>query len=162
MKKIISFILLISLCATFSAVKPLSSHDVKIICAALATAGSIGLWYHLYKKGKNIIVPITVLECPGMRIFSVRFYKNGIVVKEIVNKNLEKELKRKLKIPKKDSEKIENIKPEDYEDIRIIVYSNVKKTDLKKTPDLTEIGLFGNKEEKLNFVKENLNKEISR
>jgi len=116
---------------------------------------------HSMTKGKNIIVPVTVLECPPMKIFSVRFYKNGRVTKEILNKKFDKELKRKLKTPKKDSEKIENIKPEDYDDLRIIAYSNVKKTGLKKTPDLSEIGIVGSKEEKLNFIKENLNKEIS-
>jgi len=116
---------------------------------------------HSMTKGKNIIVPITLLECPPMKIFSVRFYKNSKVAKEILNKKLDKELKRKLKIPKKDSGKIENIKSEDYDDIRIIAYSNVKKTGLKKTPDLNEIGLMGSKEEKFNFIKENLNKEIS-
>ena len=116
---------------------------------------------HSMTKGKNIIVPVTILECPDMKIFSVRFYKNGRVTKEILSKSFDKELKRKLKIPKKDSEKIENVKPEDYDDLRVIAYSNVKKTGLKKTPDLSEIGLVGSKEEKLNFIKENLNKEIS-
>ncbi len=47
-------------------------------------------------KGKKIIVPVTIIECPPMRIFSVRFYKNGKVMKEILGENLEKELKRKV------------------------------------------------------------------
>ena len=38
----------------------------------------------------------------------------------------------------------------------------VKKTGLKKKPDITEIGIAGNSvEEKLNYIKENLNREIS-
>ena len=32
---------------------------------------------------------------------------------------------------------------------------------MKKKPDLSEIGIFGNIEEKISFIKENLNKEIS-
>jgi len=110
-------------------------------------------------KGKQIIVPATIFECPSMKIFSVRFYKNGKVMKELLAENLDKELKKKIKFPKKKEEKIENIK--DYDDIRAIFYSQVKKTKLKKTPDLAEIGFTGKIEEKLNFVKENLNKEIS-
>ena len=43
---------------------------------------------HSMTKGKNIIVPITILECPGMKIFSVRFYKNSIVAKEILNNDI--------------------------------------------------------------------------
>ena len=112
-------------------------------------------------KGKNIAIPGTVVECPPMKIFSVRFYKHGIVVSEIWADNLDKELKKKIKIPKKVSKKIEDIKQEDYDDLRVIVYSQAKKTELKKTPDLHEIGLSGNTEEKRNFIKENLNKEIS-
>ena len=111
--------------------------------------------------GKKIFLPVTILECPSMKIFSVRFYKNNKVSKEILNKNLDKELKKKLKLPKKEIGRLEDIKSEDYDDIHIIVYSQVKKTNIKKKPDLSEIGLAGSFAEKLNFVKENLGKEIS-
>ena len=112
-------------------------------------------------KGKKIIIPTTILECPPLKIFSVRFYKNGKVSKEVLVENLEKELKRKIKFPKKSVGKIEDIKQEDYDDVRAICYSVVKKTGIKKTPDLSEIGIAGNVEEKINFIKENLKKEIS-
>jgi large subunit ribosomal protein L3 len=112
-------------------------------------------------KGKKISVPVTIIECPLMKILSVRLYKNGIVAKDILNKSLPKELKSKIKIPKKTLENLEKLKPEDYDDLRLICYSNIKKTDLKNVPDLTEVGLSGSFEEKLNFVKENLNKDIS-
>ena len=46
-------------------------------------------------KGKQIAVPATILECPTMKIFSVRFYKHGKVAKEVLAENLDKELKRK-------------------------------------------------------------------
>ncbi len=112
-------------------------------------------------KDKRIPIPVTILEVPPMKIFSVRFYKEGKVTEEILAENLEKELKRKVKLPKKKktSEKIDNIK--DYDDVRIIVYSLVKKTGIKKKPDLAEVALGGNLEEKIKFIKENLNKEIS-
>ena len=48
-------------------------------------------------KGKKIVIPVTIIECPMMKIFSARFYKDGIVVKEVLAENLDKELKRKLK-----------------------------------------------------------------
>jgi len=95
-----------------------------------------------------------------MKIFSVRFYKDGKVAKEILAGNFDKELKRKIRVPKKYEKKIpENA--EDFDDVRIIAYSNVKKTNIKKNPDLTEIAINGNVDEKINFIKENLNKEIS-
>lgn len=110
-------------------------------------------------KGKKIIIPCTILECPEMRIFSARFYKNGKVMSEILVQNLEKELKKKIKLPKKAGKKIEEIK--DYDDVKVICYSLVKKTGLKKKPDLSEIGLTGSLDEKINFIKEHLGKEIS-
>lgn len=109
--------------------------------------------------GKEIVIPATVLECPAMKIFSVRFYKNGKGVNEILSQNLDKELKKKVRVPKNYSKKIEDVK--DYDDVKVICYSNVKKTGIKKKPDMVEIGLGGSLDEKLNFVKENLGKEIS-
>jgi len=111
-------------------------------------------------KGKKIVLPCTILECPSIRIFSVRFYKNGKVTKEILAESFDKELKKKVKIPKtKKRIELESVK--DFDDIQLIIYSQVKKTGIKKTPDLSEVGLNGNIEEKIKFVKENLNKEIS-
>lgn len=119
---------------------------------------------HSLTKGKNVIVPVTILECPPMKIFSVRFYKNGKVASEVLAESLDKELKRKVKVPKDKTKlkKLDSFKAEDYDDVRIIAYSVVKKTGLKKKPDLTEIGIAGaSVEEKLNYIKENINKEIS-
>lgn len=110
-------------------------------------------------KGKNIIVPITILACPNVKIFSVRFYKGNHLIKEILSESLDKELKKKVKLPKTKA-KFGDIK-EDYDNIRVVIYTQPKKADIKKTPDLSEVALSGSKEEKLNFVREKINKEIS-
>lgn len=111
-------------------------------------------------KGKKIAIPVTIIECPPMNILSIRFYKNSKVMKEILVEKIEKEMKKRIKIPKKQSIKLESIKLEEYDDIKVICYSQVKKTGIKKTPDISEIGLNGSLEEKFNFAKENMNKEI--
>jgi len=111
-------------------------------------------------KGKKIAIPATILECPPLKIYSIRFYKNGIVAKETLNESVEKEMKKKVKFAKvKHSH--ENIKIDDYDDVKVIAYSQVKKTGLKKTPDVIEIGLSGSAEEKFNFAKEHMHKEIN-
>ena len=112
-------------------------------------------------KDKRISIPVTILECPKMKIFSVRFYRNGKVKEDILGTSLDKELKRKLKLPKTQSKKLDDVKLDDINDLRVIVYSVVKKTNIKKRPDLIEVGLTGNLEEKMNFIKNNLGKEIS-
>ena len=37
---------------------------------------------HSLTKGKNKVIPITILECPPMKIYSVRLYKNKLVAGE--------------------------------------------------------------------------------
>lgn len=117
---------------------------------------------HSMTKNKKIIIPITILECPTIKILSIRFYKKNILVSEVLNNNLDKELKRKIKLPKeyKTKEQLEKAE-KDYDDIRVIVYSQVKKTNVKKTPDISELGIEGKKEDKLSWAKENMSKEIS-
>jgi len=123
-------------------------------------------------KNQRITIPVTIIEFPNMRFLSVRFYKNNKVVGDVLCSNLDREVKKKVKLPKgtassgsKDPErhknKIEDFKEGDYDDIRVVVYSQVKKTGIKKKPDIVEIGLSGNLDEKLSFVKENMNKELS-
>ena len=116
---------------------------------------------HSMTKGKKIAVPVTIMECPKMKILSVRFYKNGQVANEILAENPDKELTSVIKLPKSKKGKIDDVKSDSYDDIRIIAYSEVKKTNIKKTPDIIEIGLSGSLDEKLNYVKDKLNKEIS-
>lgn len=108
---------------------------------------------------KRISIPVTILEAPNMKIYSVRFYKSKKVLTEMTVSN-DKELKRKLKIPKtiKNLEKI----PEDYEDIRVLICSIPKQTSVKKTPDIIEMAIQAdNKESKLEFVKSLIGKEIT-
>ena len=111
-------------------------------------------------KDKKIVVPASIIELPPVKIFSVRFYRQGKVVSEIVVGD-DKELKKKVKLPKtkKPVKTIDDVK--DYDDVRIIIYSKVKETGIKKTPDLAEVGLGKSKEDKIKFIKENLGKEIS-
>ncbi|MFH1307857.1 MAG: 50S ribosomal protein L3 [archaeon] len=110
-------------------------------------------------KGKRIELPVTILEAPFMKIFSVRLYKNNKVLKEIIL-NSDTELKKILKLPK-NLGKIEDLEKDSFDNIKVIAYSQVKSTNIKKTPDLVEIGIGGSKEEKINFIKENAKKEIS-
>jgi len=143
-------------------VVPDSSKNLKgfiVYKAGMASAEVLDNSNNSLTKGKKIIIPVTILECPSLKIFSIRFYKNGKVMDEILNEKLDKDLIRIVKIPNKHSKKIEDIK--DYDDIKVIVYSTPKKMGLKKTPDLAEIGLTGDLDSKLNYVKDKISKEIS-
>ena len=47
-------------------------------------------------KGQRITIPVTIIEFPTVKIFSTRFYKNNKVVGEVLNSNIDKEVKRKV------------------------------------------------------------------
>lgn len=106
-------------------------------------------------SGKKIFIPVTILEAPNMKVFAIRFYKEGIPVKDIIVSN-DKELKRITKIPKTLPQ---FMPPKEYDDIRLLVYSLVKNTSLKKTPDIAEIAF--NAQNKLEYAKSLIGKEIS-
>ena len=111
-------------------------------------------------KGKRIAVPATILECPPMRIYSVRFYKDRKVSKEFVVAD-DKELKRSVKIQKKKAEtNFDSVL--EYDDVRAIMFSEIKSTGIgKKKVDMIEVGISGDVSEKLNFIKEHIGKSIS-
>ncbi|MCS7134651.1 MAG: 50S ribosomal protein L3 [Candidatus Pacearchaeota archaeon] len=117
-------------------------------------------------KNKQVVIPVTALEVPPMKIFSVRFYKktpnNYKVVTEVLSDSIEKEMKRKVKIPKQKKHTLDEMekKLQEFDNIRIIVYSLAKKTKIKKTPDIVEVGLGGSINEKFDFVKKFINKEL--
>ncbi len=109
-------------------------------------------------KNKQIVLPATVLECPPLKIFSVRFYKNGIVSGEIILSN-DKELKRIVKVPKQ-PKTLDSVDISKYDDLRVIAYSITKKTGIKKSPDMAEIAVAGTLQEKFELVKNFVGKEI--
>ncbi|MAG23978.1 hypothetical protein CMI47_00210 [Candidatus Pacearchaeota archaeon] len=106
---------------------------------------------------KRVTIPVTILEAPNMKIFSVRFYKNSKVIKDIIVSN-DKSLVSKVKVPKTLSDFDKEI-PEDYDSIHIIAYSLVKQTGVKKKPDLIELALSGPKP--LDLIKPLIGKEIA-
>ncbi|MBN2368556.1 50S ribosomal protein L3 [Candidatus Woesearchaeota archaeon] len=118
-----------------------------------------------HRKGEEVSIPVSIVECPPMKMYSARLYKKsgtGIVVsKEIVLSN-DKELSKKTSLPKKEAGKeLDNLNPEEYEDIRVLVYTQPKLTQVgKKKPELFEIGLAGTVSDKINYVKDNRGKEI--
>lgn len=128
--------------------------------AGMASASVLDKTPNSLTKGKKIVLPVTVLECPPMKILSIRAYKNNVVSREFLNENLDKELKRKIKLPKQ-KRKINFDGLKEFEDIRITVYPLIKRAGIKKTPDIAEISLAGSAEEKINFLVEYLNKEIT-
>lgn len=108
------------------------------------------------RKDMSVFCPCTIIECPPMKVYSIRFYKEigygPKVVSEIFSKKIDKELSRKIKVTKK-----ENTEPEDYDYFRLVVYTQPKLMGIgKKKPDMIEVGVTDN----LDYAKSLLDKEI--
>ena len=115
-------------------------------------------------KGEKIFMPVTIVECPPMTVYGVSFYKKGLLgskkITSIFAKKLSKELAKKLQLPKNTKKSIDEVS--EFEDLRLLIHSNPAQTGIGvKKPKLLEFALGGSKEEKLNYVKEILGKEIS-
>ena len=121
------------------------------------------------KKGEEERIPVTILEIPEIKVLGIRTYKKDIYginpAFELWADSIEIELSRKLNLPKKKTEqqKIKQLeeKISEFCDLRLIVYTQPKKIDLKKKPEVFEIAIGGkNVSEKLNYAKSVLGNEI--
>jgi len=111
-------------------------------------------------KGQTIIKPITIVECPPLKVAGVRFYKmvNFCLTpsSDVFADKLDKELSRSMIVPK-----AKEIKATDFDDVRLIVYTIPKLTSLpKKKPEVFELAIRGTKEEKLAYAQEKMGKEL--
>lgn len=144
------------------------SKDVKPLGFAGYKAGMTHIIYTDNKKtsltkGQEIASPVTVIECPPLKVASVRFYKNTSdgtsIVSEIISKKLDKELSKIISVPKDVKKKFEDVT--DFDFIHLIVHTQPKLTGIgKKKPEMFEIAIGGNKEDQLNYAKEKLGTEI--
>ncbi len=115
---------------------------------------------HSLTKGSEIFCPVTIVECPPLKASSMMFYKNtqdgSKLVSQFFADSLDKELERKMTIPKKKGKD-----SDDYDFIRLMCNTQPKLTDIgKKKPEMFEIALGGSKEQQLAYAKEKLGKEI--
>ena len=110
------------------------------------------------KIAKSISVPVTIIECPPLKPFSLRFYKKteygSQLLSEILSKNQNKELSKKITTSKN---KKEGKIPENYDYLKLVVYTQPKLTGIgKKKPEIFEMSIPNNIEE----AKQLLEKEL--
>lgn len=115
---------------------------------------------------EELAVPITIIECPPIKIYSVRFYKtknHALYIDQEIFFKTDKNFSRKLnKQAKENKSALEKINVDDYKEIRITVYTQPQKAGFgKKKPELVEMAIGGSNQEKIDFIKENHDKEIA-
>ncbi|MGV8162958.1 MAG: 50S ribosomal protein L3 [Candidatus Nanoarchaeia archaeon] len=116
--------------------------------------------------GQEEVLVTTILECPPIRIASIRLYTRDNKADKVVsqlNFKTEKEFSRVSNVPKEKFAKVEDLdklNPEEYTDITVQVYTTPKAIELKKKPETFEISLGGTNKEKIEFVKNHFEKNI--
>lgn len=118
-------------------------------------------------KDEEISMPVTVIECPPLKILSARFYKKnayGFFVAKDITFKPSKDIIRTLPVSKKtqDLKEIDQINPDDYAEITAVVYTQPRIAGIgKKKPEIFEMKLGGDNRAKLDFIKTHADKEIS-
>jgi len=117
-------------------------------------------------SGREITMPVSVVETPPIKIASVRAYKktfHGLqTISEIWAEKLDPELSKRLPLAKKEKKKKWDF-TKDADEIRVLVYTQPKLVTgiPKKTPEIRELNIRGGSiEDQINYAKEILGKEI--
>jgi len=116
--------------------------------------------------GEEIVVPVTVLETPPMKVAGIRVYRKTIyglqIAAEVWSDDLDDFLGRRLRLPKKspDVDKLKSI--EDIAEVRVITYTQPYKITgvPKKVPDVMEQKVGGDVNAALDYAIEKLGKEV--
>lgn len=143
---------------------PNNIEGTKLLGFAGYKAGMAHLGYldtsNALTKNEVISTAVTIIECPPIKPLAIRFYKKTLhglkVVSDLFNKDISKEVKRRLQVSSKSN------KPEDFDEIRLVVYAQPKLTGIgKKKPEILELAISGEREKKLEFALGLFNKEIN-
>jgi len=116
--------------------------------------------------GEEIVVPVTVIETPPMKVMGIRVYRQtpyGLqIAGEVWANNLDQQLSRRLNLPKrsKDAESLREI--ENVAEVRVITYTQPYLITgvPKKVPDVMEQKIGGDPDKALDYAIEKLGKEV--
>ncbi len=138
----------------------------------MTNIGLIDNFSNTLTKGTEINVPVTVLECPVVKVMSVRLlaedeYGNLQVAKEVTVALKDKHLSRKVDVAKKASktESAEDLvkfaTENDVEQVRVKIVTTPSATGIgKKKPEILELGVCGSIEEAIKFAHSKLGHEV--
>ncbi|MGM5483894.1 MAG: 50S ribosomal protein L3 [Nanobdellota archaeon] len=115
-------------------------------------------------KGMDIHTPVTIVECPPIKIIGLRTYKKNYYgnnsCKDIYE-GADKVTKKRTGHKLSSKHKLDSIKPEEFDNLVLICQSSPEKVSIgKKKPEIFELPMGGSNEDKLNFAKDKMGKEI--
>jgi large subunit ribosomal protein L3 len=113
-------------------------------------------------KGEDVSMPLTILECPPMRVVAIEGLASDYGGLKLVGQqwasDLPKQLARAVRLPKKPAT---SLSPDALVDVRVLLCSQPWLIGLKHTPEIIEMRLGGNcVPDKLAFAQSLLGKEV--
>jgi len=146
-----------------------TTKDVKPLGFAGYKVGMTHLIYTDAKKtsqtkGEDIFCPVTVLECPPLKVIGYQAYQDDVYGKKTIASgivNATKDLERRFKTKKKEI-KFDDAKLEKAFDVRLIVQTQPSMTGIgKKKPDIFEMGIGGSDlKARIDYAKSMIGKDI--
>ncbi len=149
-----------------------NSGNVQLLGFAGYKAGMTQVQYTDAKKtsltkGMDIVVPVTILECPPLKVFSARAYKKDYYGTKVVaetNISKDKDLTRRLTANDKKRakvSKIQDVSADDVDYVMLVCYTKPILTNIgKKKPELFEVAIGGDVVAQLDYAKSHLGKDI--
>jgi len=117
-------------------------------------------------SGKEVVMPVSVVETPPIKIAAIRAYKENIhgltTIGELWTSRFDSELAKRITLPKNKKKKNWDF-TKNADDIRALVYTQPKLVTgiPKKIPEIRELRINGGSiEERIAYAKEILGKEI--
>ncbi len=138
----------------------------------MTNIGVIDNFSHTLTKGTQINLPVTILECPPIKVLSLKLlthdeYGNLQIAKEVMASIKDKHLSKKIDMPKKAikipsvDEIISFAKENSIEEIRVKVMTMPSLTTIgQKKPDILELAISGSLEEQINYGMSKLGQEL--
>jgi large subunit ribosomal protein L3 len=115
-------------------------------------------------KGEEITIPVTVVECPPIKLIGIRFYRQGnygLEAKKDILFSKDKHLERVLSIKKNITHDLSSVPPADFSSMTLIVATQPHLAGIaKKTPEIFELPIGGSVDDKKAFVDQHAGKEI--
>lgn len=140
------------------------SKDVKLLGFAGYKAGMTHVLLvdtnpNTKTTGQQISRPITILECPPLSVFGFRCYSKNKTSFDVLSEKLDKNLSRKMKVPKEPKKMEEQLKklPKNVTKVSLICHTNPK---FKKKPEVFEMAIGGTSEEQMKYAQEIIGNEI--
>ena len=150
-------------------------NDVQLAGFAGYKAGMTQVFYVDSKptsptKGETLRVPVTIVECPPIKVIGLRLYKNSVlgsaILLDVFSDAFDMDLKRRLTLPKKKMEQ-QRLKEaeaalEKATDIKAVVATQPKHAGFgKKKPEIFEVQIGGtDMKARFDYVKSVLGKEL--